>query len=231
MKKSRKQPKLTMGILKKEAGIFAKKQSKERFPELYGITDGKAVGTHIEHKFRAHLAKKYSFTLGNSANGIDFPDLGLDVKATSIKQPQSSCPFQAARQKIFGLGYSLLIFVYEKADDRKSKSAVLNFLHVVFVEKNQTADYQMTSGLLQILKNKGNKEELIAFMMDKNLPVEEIEANKIADEILKKSLRLGYLTVSNALQWRLQYGRVIQEAGKVNGVSDLLQNNNGTIKK
>jgi hypothetical protein len=28
----------------------------------------------------------------------------------------------------------------------------------------------------------------------------------------------GYLTVSNALQWRLQYGRVIAEAGKVDGI-------------
>jgi len=216
-------PKLTIDILKKEAGIFAKKQSREKLFELYGVTDGKAVGTYIEHKFRAYLTTKYSFTLGNSANGIDFPDVGLDIKVTSVKQPQSSCPFKSARQKIFGLGYSLLVFVYEKADDRKSKAAVLNFLHTIFVEKEQTADYQMTSGLLQILKNKGNKEDIIAFMMDKNLPIEEIEADKIAGELLKKRPGLGYLTISNALQWRLQYARVIQEAGKVDGVLNLMQ--------
>ncbi len=216
-------PKLTTNILKKEATIFAKKQSKEKLFELYGVTDGKAVGTYIEHKFRAYLMTQHSFAPGNSASGIDFPDISVDIKVTSIKQPQSSCPFKSARQKIFGLGYSLLVFVYEKADDRKSKSTTLNFLHTVFIEKEQTADFQMTTGLLQILDNKGNMDDLIAFMMDKNLPVEEIEASKLAEEILKKRPEQGFLTISNALQWRLQYGRVIQEAGRVDGVLNLMQ--------
>jgi hypothetical protein len=39
------------------------------------------------------------------------------MKVTRIKQPQSSCPFKSARQKIYGLGYSLIVFVYEKIDD------------------------------------------------------------------------------------------------------------------
>ena len=215
--------KLTIDVLKKEAGAFAKTQSKEKLKELYGVTDGKAVGTYIEHKFRAYLMGKYAFEPGNSAHGIDFPEVGVDIKVTSVEQPQSSCPFRSARQKIFGLGYSLIVFVYEKADDRRSKAAVLNFLHTVFVGKSQTADFQMTSGLLQILENKGNKEDLVAFMVDKNLPVEEIEANKIANELLKKRPRIGYLTISNALQWRLQYSRIIQEAGKIDGLLDLTQ--------
>ena len=29
----------------------------------------------------------------------------------------------------------------------------------------------------------------------------------------------GYLTISNALQWRLQYGRVIEQAGKIPGIN------------
>ena len=37
-----------------------------------------------------------------------------DIKAISITQPQSSCPFKNARQKIYGLGYNLLVFVYDK---------------------------------------------------------------------------------------------------------------------
>lgn len=50
---------------------------------------------------------------GNSASGIDLPGLGVDIKVTSIKQPQSSCPFKSATQKVYGLGYGLLVFVYE----------------------------------------------------------------------------------------------------------------------
>lgn len=55
-------------------------------------------------------------------------------------------------------------------------------------------------------------------MQDKNLPVDDIEARSIAEEVLKNVPKQGYLTISNALQWRLQYGRVIHEAGKVDGI-------------
>lgn len=142
----------------------------------------------------------------------------MDIKVTSIDQSQSSSPFKSARQKVFGLGYSLLVFVYEKKDDAATRTATLNILHVIFVEERQTADYQMTSGLRQILTNKGNEDDLVAFMHDKNLPVDEIEARKIAQDVLKTPPELGYLTISNALQWRLQYTRVMEQAGKIKGI-------------
>ena len=205
----------------KEARIFSNSQSSLQFKDLFGITDGKAVGTYIEHKFREYLAENYLFEKGNSARGIDFPDLGVDVKVTSIKQPQSSCPYKSVRQKIFGLGYSLLVFVYEKTDDHIQKSSKLNFLHTLFVEKEYTADYQTTKGIIQILENEGNKEDLVAFMYDRNLPLDEIEANEIAEDLLLEKPLQGYLTISNALQWRLQYGRVIQLAGQVKGICKL----------
>jgi len=46
----------------------------------------------------------------------------VDIKVTSIRQPQSSCPFKSARQKIYGLGYSLIVFVYDKKDDPATKT-------------------------------------------------------------------------------------------------------------
>ncbi len=142
----------------------------------------------------------------------------MDIKVTSIKQPQSSCPFRSARQKIFGLGYSLLVFVYEKTDDRRARTARLKIQHVIFVEADRTADFQATRGLLQILDNQGNADDLIAYMTDRNLPVDEIEAAKIAEDLLNKRPEQGYLTISNALQWRLQYTRVIEQAGKIDGI-------------
>ena len=56
-----------------------------------------------------------------------FPGLFVDIKVTSAKQPQSSARFKSARQKIFGLGYSLLIFVYDKVDDSTNRTANLKF--------------------------------------------------------------------------------------------------------
>lgn len=68
-------------------------------------------------------------------------------------------------------------------------------------------------------------DDWLAFMFDKNLPVDEIEAANIADEILKNPPLQGFLTISNALQWRLQYGRVIERAGQEEGVIAVYKSN------
>jgi hypothetical protein len=94
----------------------------------------------------------------------------------------------------------------------------LNIKHVIFVESSQTGDFQTTTGVLKVLENKGNVDDLVAFMTERFLPVDDIQAQKLAEEILRSRPQIGYLTISNALQWRLQYSRVIAEAGKVNGV-------------
>jgi hypothetical protein len=140
-------PALNQEALIAEATAFATLQSALPVPELYGVTDGKAVGTHIEKGFKAYLEAKYLFEQGNAAKGIDFPELEIDIKVTSIDQPQSSSPFKSARQKIYGLGYSLLVFVYQKTDHPTTSTAVLDMRHVIFVNAAKTADYQMTSGL------------------------------------------------------------------------------------
>lgn len=210
---------LTIPQMLIEAKLFAITESTHAEPSLFGVTDGKAVGTYIEHKFKKYLAEKFEVLFSSSASGIDLPELAVDIKVTSITQPQSSCPFKSARQKIFGLGYSLLIFVYSKTDDAINKTSNLNILHTIFVVKERTADYQTTTGLKQILVNNGNADDLVSFMQNRNLPLDDIEAYKIAEELLAgKPLIEGYLTISNALQWRLQYGRVITEAGKVDGI-------------
>jgi hypothetical protein len=214
-------PMLTLEALKTQARTFAELESAHREPSLYGVTDGKAIGTYFEHKFRAYLHQRYDFEDGSSAKGIDFPELGVDMKVTSVRQPQSSCPFKSARQKIYGLGYSLLIFVYDKADDPSTSTGNLNILHTVFMEEERTADFQTTTGLRQILANEGNKDDLLAFMQERMLWMDDIEASNIADDLLERPPQIGYLTISNALQWRLQYSRVIEKAGSVPGVERL----------
>ncbi|MGH9900989.1 MAG: restriction endonuclease, partial [Pyrinomonadaceae bacterium] len=159
---------------------------------------------------------------GNSARGLDLPSLNTDIKATSVRQPQSSCPFRSARQKIYGLGYHLLLFVYEKQDNRRRKIAGLDFVSCVFIEMERTADYQTTRGILEILDRDGNRDDIVAFLADRNLPGDEIVYNALADEILASRPGLGYLTISNALQWRLQYGRVINAAGTVPGIEKIV---------
>jgi hypothetical protein len=211
-------PALTLKALKAEAASFAVLESAHHERALFGVTDGKAVGTYFEHKFREHLRARFEFHEGSSAKGIDFPELDVDMKVTSVKQPQSSCPYKSARQKIFGLGYSVLVFVYDKTDDPATSTGRLEVKHVIFIEQERTADYQTTTGICKILDNQGNKDDLLAFMQERMLPVDEIEAGNIADELLRRRPQIGYLTISNALQWRLQYRRVIEMAGAAPGV-------------
>lgn len=210
---------LTIEALVRDAREFARNESLHREKCLFGVTDGKAVGTYLEHKFQNLLLTKYSYTKGCSAKGIDFPMLGVDIKVTSVRQPQSSCPFKSARQKVYGLGYSLLVFVYDKKDDRKTRTSTLTINHVVFVEAGRTADYQTTTGILKILENSGNEDDLIAFMSERFFPLDDIQSRQLAEEILRRRPEIGYLTISNALQWRLQFSRVIEKAGQVDGVT------------
>jgi hypothetical protein len=212
------QPVLTIEILCAEAAKFAEVESIYDESTLYGVTDGKAVGTYLEHKFTAYLAQNYNYQRGNSASGIDLPALEVDIKVTSIKQPQSSCPFKSATQKVYGLGYHLLVFVYDKYDDPVNRTGRLDMQHTIFVEKSRTGDFQTTRGIIDILGRDGNKDDVIAFIGERNLPVDEIGANQLADRILESPPNQGYLTISNALQWRLQYSRVIQEAGCTSGI-------------
>jgi restriction system protein len=116
----------------------------------------------------------------------------------------------------------LLVFVYEKADDESKKVANMRFLHAVFVDQSRTADYQTTKGICDILDRAGNEDDITAFLIERNLQLDEIGRDKLADRILKTRPDLGYLTISNALQWRLQYRRIIDEAGKATGLEGLL---------
>lgn len=220
--------KLTIQNLVREAGIFCVEQSKFQYKELFGVTDGKAVGTLIEQKFQKHLEGKYQVTIGSSANGIDLPsaDILTDIKVTSIKQPQSSCPFKDAQQKVFGLGYNLLIFVYHKADNAKSKTATLNFVSCSFVAKERTADYSTTFRLREMVQDKGNEADIIAYLQDRNIPADEITLAKLAKQILKKPPEQGYLTISNALQWRLQYQRIVSLNSEVRGITKIVSYTN-----
>ncbi len=216
--------KLTIKELINSAKEFCEQETKYKNKELFGVTDGKAVGTYIEHKFKDFLNENYIVDNGNTAKGIDLPapDINTDIKVTSIKQPQSSSPFKNAKQKIYGLGYNLLVFVYEKTDNNKNKTAILDFKSCSFIRKERTADYTTTYRLIEMVNDGANEEDIIAYLNDKNIPADDIIISQIAKQILKNPPKLGYLTISNALQWRLQYGRVVALSEKVDGITKIV---------
>ena len=177
---------LTIQTLCVEAAAFADVESSYNEPRLYGVTDGKAVGTYLEknlllscnHNIRSARVMRLEASTSRALNWIS--------RSQVIRQPQSSCPFRSARQKIYGLGYHLIIFVYEKSDNHEARTGRLNIAHTIFVEKSRTADYQMTRGLRQIIDHDGNENDIVAFLQDRNLPVDDIEAQKLAEDILRE---------------------------------------------
>lgn len=207
---------LTLDILIQEAQNFSQLISSQNHIAIIGVTDGKAVGTYVEHLFQNYLSERYTMTVGSSASGIDLPSVNTDIKTTSYVQPQSSCPFKSARQKIFGLGYNLLVFVYNKQDTENSCS--LQITHCSFIEAARTADYTITALLRQMISVNADKDDIVGLLNDRNVPGDEITYNDLADEILANPPQQGYLTISNALQWRLQYKRVIELNNTVGGV-------------
>ena len=119
----------------------------------------------------------------------------------------------------------MLIFVYDKTDNFDTQTATLKFVSCSFLEKERTADYTTTFRLREMIKDGANKEDITAYLNDKNIPADYATLSQIAEKILNNTPKQGYLTVSNALQWRLQYGRVVKLANKVEGIIQLIDKN------
>lgn len=214
---------LTIELLIMAAKEFCEKESGVYRTELFAVTDGKKVGTIVEHLFQEYLEEHYSMTVGSSAIGLDLPSVDTDIKVTSIVQPQSSCPYKDSKQKIYGLGYNLIVFVYQKEDDNKKKKGKLDFLSCTFIEAKRTADYQTTTGLRNIIANNANVDDVFAFLVERNIPGDEVTLLNMAKDILNNPPQIGYLTISNALQWRLQYGRIVTLDESVDGITPIVK--------
>lgn len=73
-----------------------------------------------------------------------------------------------------------------------------------------------------MVKDKANEADIIAYLQDKNIPADEITLSKLAKQILKSPPEQGYLTISNALQWRLQYQRIVDLSENVKGITKIV---------
>lgn len=52
-------PALTQSAFVEQARLFAELQSALPTPELFGVTDGKTVGTHVERAFKDDIATQW----------------------------------------------------------------------------------------------------------------------------------------------------------------------------
>jgi hypothetical protein len=61
---------------------FCEQESQTPNSELFGVTDGKAVGIYIEHKFKNYILSEYDLQVGNLASRIDLssPEINTDKR-------------------------------------------------------------------------------------------------------------------------------------------------------
>jgi len=206
-------PKLTKKALQKESHAFAARISNIWETWIYNNARSKRLGTFIEDQLELFLREGYEFTKGSSSKGIDFPELLVDVKTTDHRQPQSSAPFSSIREKIFGLGYAVLIFVYRIRKDHEQRKGRLEITGTTFIDAGDTGDTTLTAKLIDA-KAFGQKEvcrvicqEIKRLRIDKKM-ISHAWIRGLITEVCDNEIMRGRLTISPALQWRVQYGKI-----------------------
>lgn len=64
---------------------------------------------------------------------------------------------------------------------------------------------------------------MFAFLVERNIPGDEVTLLNMAKEILSNPPQIGYLTIINAFQWRLKYGRIVNLDESVNGITPIVK--------
>jgi hypothetical protein len=126
-------------------------------------TDGKSLGTYIEKLLKAEIARTLRVSItGSSALGVDIPELGVNTKATSDRQPQSSEPFSSAYERVLGARFDILVCIYNGEDFWSSRSAHLQIVSAHYLKKTEVADRELcqTAKMLQRLSIVRNDEDL-----------------------------------------------------------------------
>ena len=92
---------------------------------------------------------------------------------------------------------------------------------MVYIDQAQTSDYALTGQIRAIVERLsdgpfGGRESVIqdldALLKDKNIPLDGGSRRQLAERLVDDVSEQGVLTISNSLQWRLQYSRAISTA-------------------
>jgi len=140
-------------------------------------------------------------------------DQQAQVRGGCSLNSDDGCLIFVDRYRIEGLGYHLVLFVYVKDEDG------VDFTSVRFIPAEFTADFQTTKYLRHLIAEGALLEDLVAYLQDRQVPADESSLVSYAEYLQTNPPRQGYLTISNALQWRLQYKRVVSM--DVDGVRDI----------
>lgn len=169
----------------------------------------KRIGTYFEKELRKWFEEELGIVSdGSVAQGLDLPAFNLDVKTTSIAHPQSSSPFDDPGERITGVSYNILLFIYDKHTDDEGNH--FDIESCVYITKERTGDYRMSAQARELV------EDFREGVLDEKELREELEdltgigaiSDEKFDEIKENPPAVGTITITPAVQWRFNYNKM-----------------------
>ena len=152
---------LSVSELESQSRHFVESLSSVLIGEDWTSLDGKTIGTGVELLFKDFLVSRgFHFVSGNAASGLDFPELLVDVKVSRDKKPQHSCPFRSIEQKVYGLGYGLLLFTYGREPGENG----IRMKKVRYIPREETSDRRVTTRLHALLSSGADFRDIQMFL-------------------------------------------------------------------
>lgn len=181
------------------------------------VPDGKSgtskqIGTYFEKELRDWFEDKHGLVSeGSVAEDIDLPAFNIDVKTTSYRQPQSSSTFDDPGERIVGVDYNILLFVYDKQSvDGGNKFEIKT---CAYIPKERASDYRKSEDAVKLVADyrdgKLSESELREQLEDLT-GVGAISDEKF-NEIKENPPEKGAITITPALQWRFNYNKMVKE--------------------
>lgn len=172
----------------------------------------KRIGTYFENELRVWFEEKHGFVSdGSVAEGIDLPAFNLDVKTTSNRHPQSSSPFDDPGERITGVDYNILLFVY----DRKSVEGGNKFeiVSCAYIPKERASDYRKSENARTLVADyrEGTlTESELREQLEELTGIGAISDEKF-EEIKQNPPKKGGITMTPAVQWRFNYNKMVKD--------------------
>jgi len=172
----------------------------------------KRIGTYFEKELREWFEEKHGFVSeGSVAEGIDLPAFNIDVKMTSNRQPQSSSPFDDPGERITGVDYNILLFVYDKHSVEEGNQ--FDIESCAYIPKERASDYRKSENAAKLVEDYRESklsESELREQLEELTGIGAISDEKF-NEIKENPPKEGAITMTPAVQWRFNYNKMVKD--------------------
>lgn len=207
--------KLTLGLLKAAVGRFLVEGVGPDCQACPESTGEEALARRLRHDFRRFVAASLSVgdtELGSPGDdGVAFPSIVTDFRVAPGSRLRLGDGRIAGHHKVRGLDYSLLILV---------PAPMAQLSKAIFIDQSRTADFQTTLGIRDIMRRNGNLDDLVAFLEERCIGLDDDDRLTAAGGIVSAPPRLGYLTYSLGPIPCIRFGHALEvlRTEKPNGI-------------